>query len=70
MELNKKEIFIKKIHRKKFFVSLGTGFFGLILFNSFPFKLFTTKEMKKEKQITIQINPLAVRRKNPEGKNA
>ena len=70
MELSKKEISVKKIHRKKFFLSLGTGFFGFILFNSFPFKFFTKKEMKQEKQVTIQINPLAVSRKKQDRKNA
>jgi hypothetical protein len=69
MELEEKEISVKIIHRKKFFASLGTGFFGFILFNSFPFKFFRTEDMKKEKQVTIQINPLAVRRKKSDGKN-
>jgi len=70
MELNKKEISVKKIHRKKFFASLGTGFFGLMVFNSYPFKFFASKEVKKRKQVSIQINPLAVSRKKTDGKNA
>ena len=70
MELNKKEISVKKIHRKKFFASLGTGVFGFMVFNSFPFNFFASKDMKKKKQISVQINPLAVSRKRTDGKNA
>ena len=69
MESDNKKISVKKIHRKKFFASLGTGFLGFVLFNSFPFKFFVDKKMKNEDQVTIQINPLAVRRNKQDGKN-
>ena len=70
MELNKEEISVKKIHRKKFFISLGTGFLGFMFFNSIPLKFFTKKEMEKETKLNVRINPLAVSRKKTDGKNA
>jgi hypothetical protein len=68
-KINKREITVNKIHRKKFFESLGTGFFGFMVFNSFPFKFLSSRE-RKEKEISIRINPLAISRKKTKGKNA
>jgi hypothetical protein len=70
MQLIKKEIKVNKIHRKKFFSSLATGVFGFIFFNSLPLKFFSTKKMKNEQQVTIQINPHAVSRRKSDIKNA
>ncbi|MEJ2618620.1 MAG: hypothetical protein P8Z35_26955 [Ignavibacteriaceae bacterium] len=58
------ELFQKKIKRKKFFTTAGTGMVGYFVFRSFPFNLFTRKEAKKTQKIKIRINPLAVERKN------
>ena len=58
--------------RKKFFISAGTGFFGLMMLKTFPFNLFNSHLKKgndpsiKEK---VQINPLAVSRKKIGEKN-
>ncbi len=63
-----KDYFQKKIKRKKFFASVGTGFLGYVVFRSFPFNLFVKKEEIKSQKIKVRINPLAVERKNT-GKN-
>jgi hypothetical protein len=62
------EYFQKKINRKKFFASVGTGFLSYVVFKSFPFNLFAKKEKIKSPKIKVRINPLAVERKNT-GKN-
>lgn len=59
----------KKIERKKFFKTIGTGFIGLTVFNSFPFSLFGKKDSKKTGKIKVSINPLSVQRKNSGGSN-
>jgi hypothetical protein len=59
--------------RKKFFISAGTGLFGVIMLKTFPFNLFNSNLIKgndpliKEK---VRINPLAVSRKKIGEKNA
>ncbi|MFZ0452742.1 MAG: hypothetical protein WAM24_03265 [Ignavibacteriaceae bacterium] len=58
------EFFQKKIKRKNFFTTAGTGIVGYFVFRSFPFNLFTKKEIKKSQKIKVKINPLAVERKN------
>ena len=58
------ELFQKKIKRKNFFTTAGTGMLGYFVFRTFPFNLFTKKEVKKTQKIKVRINPLAVERKN------
>lgn len=58
------EFFQKKIKRKSFFTTAGTGILGYFVFRSFPFNLFAKKELKKTNKIKVKINPLAVERKN------
>ena len=58
------ELFQKKIKRKNFFRTAGTGILGYLVFRSFPFNLLTKKEAKKTQKIKVRINPLAVERKN------
>ena len=60
--------FQRKIKRKKFFSSIGTGFIGYVVFRSFPYNLFVKREEKKTQKIKVRINPLAIQRKNT-GKN-
>lgn len=69
MEIQK--IINKKIHRKKFFISLGTGFAGFMLLKSFPFSFFNKKPstLKENNEIKVKINPLAVRRNKIGGNN-
>ncbi len=50
----------RKINRKKFFSSLGTGVFGYFVVKSIPFS-FMSRNIK-DKKVTIEINPDAVRR--------
>ncbi|HKB87437.1 MAG TPA: hypothetical protein VKD08_14775 [Ignavibacteriaceae bacterium] len=50
----------RKINRKKFFSSLGTGVFGYFVIKSIPFS-FLGRNIK-DKKVTIAINPDAVRR--------
>jgi hypothetical protein len=50
----------KKINRKKFFSSLGTGVFGYFAVKSIPFSFLRKKE--KDKEVMIAINPDAVSR--------
>ena len=54
---------VKKIERKKFFFNLGKGLAGLVIFNSFPFKLFG-KNRTSTRKVEIKINPFAVSRKS------
>lgn len=56
------------MNRKKFFSSFGVGIAGLMLIKTLPFKLF--KKKKNDKNISVKINPLAVKRENIGGKNA
>lgn len=58
MEFQK--IISKKVNRKKFFSSLGTGVFGYLLIRSIPFSL--SGKSAPEKKVTIEINPDAVSR--------
>lgn len=58
-----------KIERKKFFTTIGAGFAGYFMLKSFPFKLLNKKKKKKERKITLEVNPLAVQRKKVGGKN-
>lgn len=58
------EFFHKKIKRKNFFTTAGTGMLGYFVFRTFPFNLFTKKEAKRTQKIKVRINPLAVERKN------
>ncbi len=69
MEIQK--IINKKIQRKKFFISLGTGFAGFMLLKSFPFSFFNknSNSLKENREINIKINPLAVRRNKIGGNN-
>jgi hypothetical protein len=62
------DYFQKKIKRKNFFVSAGTGFMSYVVFRTFPLNLFAKKEKKMPQKIKVKINPLAVQRKNT-GKN-
>ena len=50
----------KKLNRKKFFSSLGTGVFGYLLIRSIPFSLLGKSEHTKK--VTIEINPDAISR--------
>jgi hypothetical protein len=58
------DYFQKKIKRKNFFTTAGTGFMTYVVFRSFPFNLFAKKEEKLTQKIKVRINPLAVQRKN------
>lgn len=58
MEIAKSDL--KKINRKKFFSSLGTGVFGYFVVKSIPFSFLRKKE--KDKEVVVAINPDAVRR--------
>lgn len=64
MEFQK--IFQKKIERKKFVISLGTGLAALVLMKSFVYKMFFTKSSvsskTKKRNIKIKPNPMAVSR--------
>jgi hypothetical protein len=53
--------------RNKFFISLGTGAFGLLLLNKFPLNLFSKNNAKRH--VEIKINPDAVSRKKIGDKN-
>ena len=55
------------INRKKFFSSLGTGLFGYFVIKSIPFS-FLGRNVK-DKNVTIEINPDAVRRTKIGDKN-
>jgi hypothetical protein len=57
----------KKINRKKFFSSIGTGVFGYFVIKSLPFSFLRKKE--KDKEVIISINPDAVSRKKIGEKN-
>lgn len=59
-EMELEELKPKKINRKKFFSSLGTGVFGYFVIKSFTFSLLSKNV--KDKKVTIEINPDAVRR--------
>ncbi len=50
----------KKINRKKFFSSLGTGIFGYFAIKSIPFSFLRKSE--KDKEVVIAIDPDAVSR--------
>jgi hypothetical protein len=56
--------FNKKIKRKNFFASIGTGVLSFVVLRTFPFNLFSKNQVKKTRKIKVQINPLAVQRKN------
>jgi hypothetical protein len=66
------------VGRKKFFSNIGKGFIGLVLINSFPFKIFgksissssALNRDSSEKKVEIKINPLAVSRDKDNKKNA
>lgn len=57
------EFFQKKIKRKNFFATAGTGMLSYFVLRTFPFNLFAKKEAKKTQKIKVRINPLAVQRK-------
>jgi hypothetical protein len=57
----------KKINRKKFFSSIGTGVFGYFVIKALPFSFLRKKE--KDKEVIISINPDAVSRKKIGEKN-
>ena len=57
----------KNINRKKFFSSLGTGLFGYFVIKSIPFSFIGRST--KDKKVTIEINPDAVRRTKIGDKN-
>ncbi len=62
MEFQK--IFDKKFKRKKFFISLGSGFAGYMFMKTFPLNLLNKKSsIKEEEEVRVKINPLAVSRK-------
>lgn len=65
-----RNLFHKKIERKKFFYSLGAGFAGYFVLRSFPFKLFSKREksFNNSEKIKVKINPLAVSRNKLGGK--
>jgi hypothetical protein len=71
MEL--KNIFEKKLERKKFFTSIGAGFLGYMVLSKFPFSLFGKKSIAAKdnnSKIKIKINPLAVSRNKIGDNNA
>lgn len=57
----------KNINRKKFFTSIGTGVVGYFLVKSIPFSFLA--KSRKDKKVTIEINPDAVSRTNIGDKN-
>lgn len=59
-EMESEKINPKKINRKKFFSSLGSGVFGYFVIKSIPFSFLSRNH--KDKKVTIEINPDAVRR--------
>jgi hypothetical protein len=63
------EFFQKKLKRKNFFTTAGTGILSYFVARSFPFNLFSKKEAKETKKIKVRINPLAVQRKNAGKRN-
>lgn len=56
-----------KINRKKFFSSLGTGVISYFIIKSLPFSFLGKR--REDKQVTIEINPDAVRRTKIGDKN-
>jgi hypothetical protein len=66
MKLEKTNNIIK---RKKFFKSITAGITGLIVFNSFPYKLFRLNRNESVTKISVKINPLAVKRNKPGADN-
>ncbi len=64
--MNIQNLLDKKLGRKKFFVSAGAAFGGLLLLKNFPFNLFVKNKLKfkdSSQKIKVRINPLAVSRK-------
>ncbi|OGU76911.1 MAG: hypothetical protein A2V93_07555 [Ignavibacteria bacterium RBG_16_34_14] len=59
---------VKTLERKNFFIKLIKSFIGLVLFSSFPLKLFN-RNNKYLKKAEIKINPLAVSRNKDNRKN-
>jgi len=55
--------------RNKFFSVVGLGVIGVLFTKIFPIKFTSTKNSKK-KNIEVKINPLAVKRKKVNSKNA
>jgi len=53
-----------KIERKKFLSYIGIGTLSFSIFSVNPIKIFFSKSEKENKKIRVQINPLAVERKN------
>ncbi len=57
------------MNRKKFFTSISLSALGLVIYKSFPMKIFFKKAEKNKKEIKVQLNPLAVNRKKIGDKN-
>ena len=53
----------KKIKRKKFFITTGTGVAGFFLLKTFPFSLFSKKDVINKNEVSVKLNPHAVSRK-------
>lgn len=63
----KKNIFKSKknkMERKKFLSYIGISALSFSIFSVNPIKIFFSKSEKENKKIKVQINPLAVERKN------
>lgn len=65
--MNLEKITPRKINRKKFFSSLGTGVFGYLVIKSMPFSFLA--KTTKQKKVTVEINPDAVSRTKIGDKN-
>jgi hypothetical protein len=52
----------KKINRNKFFITAGTGIAGFFLLKTFPFSLFSKKDVTNKKEVSVKVNPQAVKR--------
>jgi hypothetical protein len=52
----------KKIKRNKFFITAGTGVAGFFLLKTFPFSLFSKKDVINKKEVKVNLNPHAVSR--------
>jgi hypothetical protein len=60
MEL--RNMLYKKIKRNKFFITAGTGVAGFFLLKTFPFSLFSKKDVINKKEVKVKLNPHAVSR--------
>ncbi len=66
------KIFDKRLKRKNFFYSLGTGIAGYAVMKTFPFNFIGKRffnDRKEQQKVLVKINPLAVSRQKIGGNN-